>query len=839
MNNTLTLGIMMLFSISFIHAQTVSHSFKVYGKCEMCKERIEEAAINNGAITAFWDEETDQIDITYEGDKKTVRKIEKSIVKVGHDTEKYTATQKAYDALHHCCKYREEEEEVMEEEIELELSGVVYELQDGKQVPLFGANVYWLETTEGLTTNLEGEFSVERHPGEKTLIISYVGFISDTVLIKDEKVISVVLSDNKKLKEFIVVERQEATTILKFNSIKIERLGEKELQKAACCNLSESFETNASVDVVYNDAVTGAKQIQMLGLTGPNIQITNGNIPDVRGLSSIQGLTFIPGAWIKNIFLNKGTGSVINGYESIAGQINVQLKDDFEDGMSVNAYASEGGRLEGNMSFAKVINDNWGTYVHVHGSGVAVRNDRNNDGFLDMPIGNNVALSNGWIGYNDKGWETQFGVDLNMKEHTGGQLNYKDNNEDDTSLIWGMDHQIKRVKGFAKIGRVFKDSPGKSMGLQLLASYYDENSRYGLNSYVGKQTNLYANYIFSNEIEKKGSSYQFGASYNQDLILERVNNTLFERNEIVPGVFGELTVSSIQNLTMVVGSRVDYNSIYGVFYTPRFHAKYDLNEKSGLRLSIGRGQRTPSIFAENTQLFTTSRLVIIEGDTNQPNFAYGLKPEVAWNAGLSYTHYFDITDDREGTFTVDVYRTEFTNQVVVDYENPREIRFYNLNGESFSNSFQVQLDMEIINNLDIRMAYRFFDVKTTFKNEGLIDRPLLAKHRAFFNVGYEVKGLNIDATGSWFGQKRLPSTAQNPSQLQVDNSSPSYMVFNSQLTKNWGKLDVYIGVENMFNIRQKNAIIDAENPFSQYFDASLIWGPVFGRNIYLGMRYAF
>ena len=824
--------------------------FKTDGVCGMCKDRIEDALDKKGISFSNWDVDSHETTVIFNPAKITPDKIHQLIANVGHDTELKTAPDNAYNSVHGCCKYRDEEvqnahkeeEETTEEEKEvleyIEITGTVFEQKGTKKTPVFGANVYWLETTEGMTTDFDGNFNIKRYSGENNLIISYVGLLSDTINITDEKQLEITLSNNLALKAFKVIAKVKPTQISRFSTIKIERMDEKELQKAACCNLSESFETNPSVDVAYSDAITGTKQIQMLGLAGPNIQITNGNMPDIRGLSAIYGLTFIPGTWIKGIYLNKGTGSVVNGFESIAGQMNVQLKEGSdEDKLNFNLYGNQSGRLEANLSLATNINDKWSSILHLHGSNRSFKTDVNNDGFMDNPLSENYILHNGWEYQGKNGLEAKFGVDGVYRDIVGGQTDFNKGDAIDTLNPWGLNVNVKKAKVWAKIGKVFTNSPGKSMGLQLSGIFHEENSFYGLNDYSGKQNSFYANYLFQNIINNTDHSYTIGASFAYDDYNENVNTQNYAREEVVPGIFGEYTMKAIQNFTLVAGLRGDYNTIYGAFATPRAHAKYDLTENSSLRASVGRGQRTANVFAENSGIFATSRNIIINGNGNT-NSAYGLNPEVAWNYGVNFTTEFKLFNN-EGTFTTDYYYTDFQNQIIVDWENPREVSFYNLNGKSTAHSFQAQVDYELIENLDIRIAYRLFDVKAAYDDGNTYTKPLIANQRGFINVGYETKNNWLfDATVNWIGEKRIPSTQANPTNLQARTTSSSYFMLSGQITKKWNdRFDTYIGIENAFNFIQKNPIIDNANPYGDYFDSSLVWGPIFGRNIYAGLRY--
>jgi outer membrane receptor protein involved in Fe transport len=259
------------------------------------------------------------------------------------------------------------------------------------------------------------------------------------------------------------------------------------------------------------------------------------------------------------------------------------------------------------------------------------------------------------------------------------------------------------------------------------------------------------------------------------------------------------------------------------------HLKYQLNEHFTLRASAGKGYRTSNVFAENTSVFASSRHFVIEEE---------FKPEVARNYGINFTGDLHIAKNKEIEFGLDFYRTDFINQIVADINsNIDEIRFYNLKGQSYSNSFQVELTAEPINRLEIFSAFRINDVHVTMNDE-LIEKPLVSKHRALVTISYatEHKKWMIDITNQFIGTSPLPDLSQNPVEFRLDENSPAYYILHAQITKRFKRIDIYAGAENLSDFKQENLIIDAENPFGDNFDASIIWGPVSGRKFYAGIR---
>ena len=742
---------------------------------------------------------------------------------------------------------------------------VLEETSKGSFVPLVGTTVFWLGTSEGTVTDTSGVFSlplslhIDSGYNEPKLIISYLGYRSDTIGVNNSNAgkVRIILREDKSqsLKEVEVTARRQSSFIDAISPLNTTNMSEKELFKAACCNLSESFETNPSVDVNFADAVSGAKQIQVLGLSGIYTQLTNENLPGTRGIAANYGLGYIPGPWIESIQVTKGAGSVANGYESMAGQINVELKKTditTQNGERIyfNSYINDWGRLEGNLNWIQKINSKWATTTLLHANTQLMMVDQNKDGFLDIPLGQQFNGINRWKFDNGKGFLFQAGIKALKDDRTGGQLHFNKDTDKLTTHHYGLGLATQRIESFLKAGYVFPKKKYKSIGLMASGLQHIQNNFFGTSTYDATQKSLYFNLIYQSIINNTNHKFRVGISqvvddYDEKYIARGVNatNQNFARTEIVSGAFVEYTWTIAPTLTTIAGLRADYHNMFGLIVTPRLHGKWDITQKTHLRFSAGRGQRTANILAENSSVFASSRqLIITPSNTGFRGKAYGLSPEVAWNYGLSLHQDFKL-NYKDGAIVVDFYRTDFQNQVVVDYDkNPREINFYNLQGKSYSNSFQTEVNYELIKRLEVRLAYRWYDVKTTYNGQ-LLSRPLLASHRAFLNLGYATKSKwKVDYTITWNGSKRIPNTASNAVEYRQPTQSPSYFVMNAQLSKSFGKpskqwLDLYMGLENITDTRQQNLIVAADQPFGSYFDTSLIWGPIVGRMMYMGVRY--
>lgn len=711
---------------------------------------------------------------------------------------------------------------------------------------LSGANVFWLDTEIGSVTDFDGKFSIPYQKKYTKLVISHVGYATDTLKVTENRPITYALKPSSNLDEVTVSARRKASTRSFIRPQNTILVSSDELLKAACCNLSESFETNPSIDVNFPDAISGTRQIRMLGLTSPNILITTENIPSIRGAAQTYGLSFIPGTWVESIQITKGTGSVVNGFESIAGQINTELQKPSKDKkFFVNAYASANGRYELNNHLNMKLSDKWHTGLYLHGNIRTDKFDNNNDGFLDIPLAQQVNVLNRWQ-YTDteKGFVSFINVRFMTDEKVTGQVNFDPDRDKFTTNFWGSEIDTQRFDVSAKMGWVNPNIPYQSLGVQGAYSHHKQNSYFGLNVYDIIHQSFYANAMYNSIISDSRHKIKTGMSFTYDSYDELVIATEFGRRENSVGGFFEYLYDNLGDLNLTAGVRVDNHNLFGLFVTPRLHVRYAPWEKSAFRFSIGSGRRSANIFTENQQLFSSNRLIKIldtDGDI------YGLDPEKAWNYGISYLQGFNLFD-RKGDLTFDFYRTQFENQVVVDWENFREVQFYNLEGKSYANSFQAELNFELSDGLDLRTAYKYYDVKTTFNrgsvDRGTIEKSLVPKNRIFVNLSWESQAKEngskwkVDVTYNWLDSQRYPFTDLSPVEFQLPERTPTVGIINAQITKVFShNFEMYLGGENITNVQQDNPILSADNPFGFNFDSTFVYGPIFGSTYYTGLRY--
>lgn len=725
---------------------------------------------------------------------------------------------------------------------QVNITGTVLEFNlDKKDKVLQEVNVIWLNSNIGTTTNNLGEFSIPFKKEYKKIVISYVGYKSDTVTVNRPNLGKIWLQPDIELEEVVIRKKLNPIQKSLFNVQNVVTVDSREMLKAACCNLSESFETNPAVDVNISDAVTGAKQIQMLGLNSPYLLFTQENMPSIRGASQIYGLSFIPGSWIESIQITKGAGSVLNGFESISGQINSELVKPLTDQkLFLNMYGNNYERYELNTRYNKAISDKLATGIYLHANLRDGMIDRNSDNFLDTPLAKQINFMNRWQFLDsEKGWVSFFNTQFLIDEKQIGELDFHPKTDKFTYNAWGSEVKTTRLDISAKLGYVFPELPYQSFGYQTAFSHHDQDSYYGYNSYDIKHTSYYSNAIFNSILGSTQHKFKTGLSFNYDHFQESVNNSVMDRIDNSVGAFFEYTYDNMEKLSFVAGLRLDNHNRMGTFITPRLHLRYSLWDKASLRFSIGRGKRAANIFAENQQLFASSRAIRI---VNNNGRLYTLNPEIAWNTGIGFIQKLYLWN-RALDISFDYYRTSFTDQVIIDWENPQEIAFYNLQGKSISNSLQMDLNYEIIENMDLRLTYKNYDVKLDYEI-GRLQKPLQPEHRFFGNLSYETikkyrkRHWRMDFTYNWQGEQRLPSTSTNPTIYQLSETAKPYSIINTQLTRVLNeRFEIYLGGENITNTTQEMPVIGSEDPFGPYFDSTILFSPVLGEIYYLGFRY--
>lgn len=716
-----------------------------------------------------------------------------------------------------------------------QVKGIVYGTEnDGKYV-LPWVQIKSLNTKQGVVSEADGTFSIDlKNTYPDTLIFSFFGYYNDTLIVTKEiaKVyLEITMYSEKILNEVVIEAKKKDFGILKMRTLNVEVIGEGEIRKAACCNLSESFQTNTSVDVNITDAVSGARKIQMMGLDGVYTQIQFENIPYLRGLESSFGLSSIPGTWIESIQITKGTGSVVNGYESMAGLINLEYKKpDNMEKFYFNMYANHFGRTELNLDGNYKLSSKLTGGYFIHGATFDKEVDLNRDGFRDINLSKNVSILNRWK-YQGERMIAHFGINTYYQGKTGGQIGYVASTPSD---LYGVNMDAKHIDAFAKTGFLFKNKTTRSLGILYNLKYQETDALFGARLFSGTEKRAYVNSIYEDQIKNPNHTIKAGVSFLYSDIIQNLDSVSLKsilnihRVELVPGLYTEYTLHKTR-LTTVLGGRMDYHSLYGLQISPRLYGKYKLNENMDFRFTAGRGFRSPTVVIDNISLLASSR------NWNVDNTVV---PEISWNYGASFTSDFYI-QKRKNTITIDFYRTQFVSQLIVDRDISYDVIYFkNVSGKSFSNTFQAELNMVLMKQLDLRLTYKMLDVKAPYNGE-MTQQVMVPKHRWLTHISYvsQNKKWEANITGVLNGKMRMKMFSSTYGAKVFDSETVMYPTVNAQVTYVYKKWDFYLGGENLTNYRLKNVIIDSQNPFGSYFDATMVWAPITGVTVYGGVRY--
>lgn len=709
------------------------------------------------------------------------------------------------------------------------IEGIVFEDLNGERFTVEGVNIFTEDGEHGTTSKSDGFFKLELPSKYKELIISHIGFKTKYLKIDEFQKVGYILLEPTVMQEVEVSYRKLDRSFV--DPQNVQMLGAADLKKAACCNLSESFDTNMGVNVGYSDAVTGSKKISMLGLEGRYTQILFENMPSLRGLANTYGLMYVPGPFISDIAINRGAGSVVNGYESMTGQIDYGYKMPCSgERFFLNLFGTRHGMFELNTIVNQQFNEKLSTSLMLHGSLQRFNHDANQNSFLDMPINERINVMNRWKYESESGFELQAGINYVFDERESGQFISKKHNLglNESDRLYNADVVNRKYDFFAKTSYFFKKVDGQNLGIQYRFTHHSTNGWFGGDTYRGVEDFANINMIFATPITEF-QSIKLGASYFYNHIRESYRDIDLDRRENVPGIFAEYTYQDNEKLAIIAGTRFDMHNLYGAWFSPRVNFKYNIQPDFVVKLSGGKGYRTPNIFADNFAVLASSR---------QFNVLEDVTYESAWNFGIGLFKEVFI-GQKSTTFAVDYFRTDFTNQLIADFENPREVNYYNLDGKSYSNSFQIEGTIELFEGVDFALAYKLDDVKMNF-NSGLKAAPYVPRHRLLATIDLESKNerwrFNVNA--HYNGVSRLPSTASNLEIYQRPQQSEAFVIINTQITHVVKKWEFYVGAENITNYWQQNPIIANDDPFGSFFDASIIWGPLAGTRAYFGFRYS-
>ena len=750
-----------------------------------------------------------------------------------------------------------------------DLRGVV---RDAENQPLVGASVYWAGTTIGASTDAQGAFLLHRVKGYDKLVASYLGFVNDTLDVKNgvDKVAFALRSEGVALEGVVVEGNLSGNFVKRDGIVKGEMISFAGLCKMACCNLAESFENSASVTVGYSDAISGARQIKMLGLAGTYTQILDENRPIMRGLSAPYGLSYTPGMWLNSIQVSKGVASVTAGHEAITGQINLEHRKPTDDErLFVNLYLDDELRPEANISTAFPVTKDkkLSSVILLHGSmdTDARKMDHNHDGFRDLPKADQINVANKWLYAADNGTQIRWGWKFVQENRLGGMLDYKNSMRDQMREKWdqpgtlyGSKIRNRGANGYFKIGTPVgpsvydpdeKDEMRSNLAFVADFDHFNENAYFGLNDYKGNENALAMNLMYNHYFTYR-SSLIVGAQAQLQYYRESLaNNTPwieaaksrfydFDRSEQEVGAYAEYTYAVKDKFSIVAGIRGDYNAFYDKFFvTPRGHIRWNITPSTTLRGSAGLGYRSTNVITDNIGILATGRAIVFKDS----DFSKFNRLEKALTVGGSLTQTFGLVSADDATLSFDYFRTQFYNSVIADQEyNADQILLYNSDKRSYTDTYQIDFSWTPVERLDIFATFRYTNSEMTIdRPDGTtarVERPLVSKYKTLLNIQYATKFRRwvFDATAQLNGPARIPTQIGD---LADDKYSPRYPMFFAQVSRKIGKFDIYVGCENIADYRQHDPILNADNPFSTGFNSMNVWGPLMGRKFYAGLRF--
>ena len=746
--------------------------------------------------------------------------------------------------------------------------------------PLIGASLYWKNTTAGTTTTTDGSFSIRRVNGFETLVIDYLGYdIAEIEVGNEENTLDIRLKPSAVDIDEVVVEGQQRGNYAKSGGItRQEQISFAGLCKMACCSLAESFENSASVTVGYSDAISGARQIKMLGLAGTYTQILDENRPIMQGAGAAYGLSYTPGMWLNSIQVSKGVASVTAGHEAITGQINLEHRKPTDDErFFLNLYFDSELRPEINVSSAIPLlpDKSLSTVIMAHGSLDTAQHDMNGDGFSDMPKANQINVANKWLWQNAGGVQLRWGWKVVNENRLGGQLGYKKDMYEDMvadpfNSLYGSKIHNRNINAYAKLGipvgyeRTFTGDPADAVqnNVAMILDYdnYLTDSYFGLNKVDVVENALRYNITYAHYFTQR-SSLNAGASAYMRMMDNNYQQPAIEGGApaeawsfigkstlVEPGLFAEYTYQIEDKFSLVVGLRGDYSMIEGDYYndvkgkllvTPRSHIRWSITPRTTLRASAGMGYRRQNLVTDNIWMMTTSRHIKFAGLTDDM--------EAAATFGGSLSQTFRLAQDDMATISFDYFRTQFFNTMVFDQETAdNSILIYNSNGKSFTDNYQIDFNWTPFRGFDLFATFRYTNAKMTVERDGeqiLVERPLTSRYKGLINIQYAVRRWVFDATAQLNGPVRLPEldgdllkATENP------NLSPIYPMFFAQVSYKISNLTLYLGCENIANYVQGHKghgqapILGSEAPFEEGFNSSAVWGPLMGRKFYIGLR---
>ena len=759
------------------------------------------------------------------------------------------------------------------------LTGKVTDVNNGQ--PLVGATLFWKNTTAGATSTTDGSYSIKRVHGFNTLVVDYLGYDIIEIEVEEKGVptLDIALTPSAVDIDEVVVEGQQRGNYAKTTGItRQEQISFAGLCKMACCSLAESFENSASVTVGYSDAISGARQIKMLGLAGTYTQILDENRPIMQGAGATYGLSYTPGMWLNSIQVSKGVASVTAGHEAITGQINLEHRKPTDDErFFLNLYFDNEMRPEINISSAIPLtaDKSLSTVIMAHGSLDTSHHDMNFDGFADMPKANQINIANKWLWQNSDGIQLRWGWKVVNENRVGGQMDYREDLFDQMmqsplETPYGSKIHNRNINAYMKLGipvgyeRTFtgnaEDAVQNNIAMILDYDNYLTDSYFGVNNVDVTEQTLRFNATYAHYFTQRSSLNAGVSAYarmmDNDYLQQDASSGIAEPKWMMngkatlaePGIFAEYTYNNDDKFSWVVGLRGDYSIVNGKYYydakpemliTPRTHIRWAITPRTTLRASAGMGYRRQNLVTDNIWIMTSSRNIVTD------NLNDDMERAATFGGSLAQT--FSLAGDDQATISVDYFRTQFFNNMVFDQERgDNTTHIYNTDGKSYTDNYQIDFNWTPFRGFDLFATFRYTNAMMTLEQDGkkiLVERPLTSRYKGLINIQYAVQRWVFDVTAQMNGPVRLPEL-NGDMDAAVNNPtlSPTYPMYFAQVSYKMSNLTLYAGCENIANYLQgvnggnKPIIMEGNTAYNPGFNSSMVWGPLMGRKFYVGLR---
>ena len=704
--------------------------------------------------------------------------------------------------------------------------------------PLVGVRVWWRGGEEGAITDTLGRFTLPEPPAYPAYL--RVEGEEDSLLVPEKPagLIEWVLPPRLMLSTQTITGRQPARTLSAQSMQSLETWSRTALTAAPCCNLSEAFQGTAVVDVSLEGSAMGLRQLRLLGFEPAHSPLLVENKPLSWSVGRPWNATLLPALWIDHLSLAKGIGSVLNGHDGPAGQIQIfYLPETGEVSSTVELFSRTTGELLGALRHHDTTG-RWRKLWLGQGGGIPWESgflqDHNGDGFLDVPLYRQAQAHLKLYRRPASGGLVEWEIGGLYDYRRSGQLFISEPAQIARIEGWAAFQTIRQVYASGRRGWVWQ----KGRGLSLLwhGRIWQQQSYPGLAKYENMVPSGWLSLLYRQPIGDTRFLWNVGLSTYANHIVERLQDPVrldssWRRLEVVPGAVSEVSWTPSVRWSVVLGLRADWHSYYGWQGVPRLHVRWAYAEGGALRLSAGRAWRIPDPIAENLPFLFSARAWHIEWPGWPPL-------ESTWSSGFFWTQAVSLWD---GTFRwqVDGLLARIYNLAVLDIEDPWQARLYRGEKPASYQTLFMEVRYEWQDQLRVSVSYKHQEVWWPLRGTFQM-RPLLPRDRltCWVTANPLSRRWQVDLLAAYTGWIRVPSTAAWPETYERSTTGGFFWIVTPQLTYRLDQWEAQVAVENVFNYRQPAPVIAADQPFGPYFDHSLIWGPIMGRMASVALRYS-